>query len=146
MLNGRSLSCNLFQVSLKKKTISSIRTTNRVVGIAAEYTWAFALFPWRREVTKATVPWPYATKGGRTLSARTTQARKLTESVDSIWIRFKDWRCVMLHEIDFLLKIWREIPRLSHMWKVVTWVCDKRIYCAAVYLVGAHSHSPICFL
>jgi len=35
----------------------------------------------------------------------------------SIACRFKDWRCVVLREIDVLLKIYRKVPHLSHMWR-----------------------------
>jgi len=34
----------------------------------------------------------------------------------------KDWGCVILREIDFLLKICRSIPCLHSSWKVHTWI------------------------
>ena len=56
--------------------------------------------------------------------------------IDSIWIRLrmriftwnrlylkKDWVCVILRELDFLLKICWSIPCLHPSWKVHTWSC-----------------------
>ena len=35
---------------------------------------------------------------------------------------FQDWGCVILHEIDFLLKFCWSIPCLHPSWKVHTWI------------------------
>ena len=35
---------------------------------------------------------------------------------------FQDWGCVILREIDFLLKIYWSIPCLHPSWKVHTWI------------------------
>ena len=35
---------------------------------------------------------------------------------------FQDWGCVILREIDFLLKICWSIPCLHPLWKVHTWI------------------------
>jgi len=47
------------------------------------------------------------------------------ESSVLIQIKFylnKDWECIILHEIDFLLKICWSIPCLHQSWKVHTWI------------------------
>ena len=43
--------------------------------------------------------------------------------INSIWFYLnKDWGCVILREIDFLLKICWSIPCLHLSWKVHTWI------------------------
>jgi len=40
----------------------------------------------------------------------------------SLVCNFQDWGCVILREIDFLLKICSSIPCLHPSWKVHTWI------------------------
>jgi len=43
-------------------------------------------------------------------------------SIEFYFYLNKDWGCVILREIDFLLKICRSIPCLHPSWKVHTWI------------------------
>ena len=57
---------------------------------------------------------------------RKSISRKIThpQSLFTYWIQSlnKDWGCVILHEINFLLKICWSIPCLHPSWKVHTWI------------------------
>ena len=62
---------------------------------------------------------------------------KLAHISIQVCIRFylnKDWGCVLLREIDFLLKICWSIPCLHPSWKVHTWtVFQCRIWCQNLF-------------
>jgi len=46
-----------------------------------------------------------------------------------VFWHYKDWGCVILREIDFLLKICWSIPCLHPSWKVHTWISNLGVTC-----------------
>jgi len=56
----------------------------------------------------------------------------------------KDWRCVILREIDFLLKICWSIPCLHPSWRLLTWIwiCASLNHCKKMKAQSTDSSKP----